>query len=114
MEDAATVASYGDDGGGESSRGGGREEDLPPAPSLLSERDLEKSVYLTLHETETIFIWQAAGEMCANSALGMGMKLQPHRGRWLGFVRDQIGRDPHEVETKPQQPLCTCHEITLS
>ncbi|GIL70976.1 hypothetical protein Vretimale_4066 [Volvox reticuliferus] len=61
-EDAAMAASYGDEGGGsESARGTVREDEQPPAPVLLSERDLERSVYLTLHETETIFIWQAAG-----------------------------------------------------
>ncbi|EFJ40856.1 hypothetical protein VOLCADRAFT_77807 [Volvox carteri f. nagariensis] len=62
-EDAALAASYGDEGGsGEPIRGLSREEDHQlPAPALLNERDLERSVYLTLHETETIFIWQAAG-----------------------------------------------------
>ncbi|KAG2499039.1 hypothetical protein HYH03_003224 [Edaphochlamys debaryana] len=66
-EDAANAAALGEDsvpgGGGsaqESARGPPRPEE-PPAPVILTEKDLERSVYLTLHETETIFIWQAAG-----------------------------------------------------
>lgn len=62
-EDAAAAAMGDDAGPGIESSRGPREEELPPPPPpLLTEKDLERSVYLTLHETETIFIWQATGE----------------------------------------------------
>ncbi|GFR43755.1 hypothetical protein Agub_g4867 [Astrephomene gubernaculifera] len=62
-EDAAIAATLGEEAGAgaDAARRSSREEEPPAPPVLLSERDLERSVYLTLHETETIFIWQAAG-----------------------------------------------------
>ncbi|KAG2453598.1 hypothetical protein HYH02_001816 [Chlamydomonas schloesseri] len=61
-EDAGAAAMGDDAGPGIESSRGPREEELPPPPPpLLTEKDLERSVYLTLHETETIFIWQATG-----------------------------------------------------
>lgn len=58
-----------DDTGAASGLGGGvghaakpKEEEPPAPPQLLTERDLERSVYLSLTETDTIFIMQVAGE----------------------------------------------------
>lgn len=57
-----------------------KEEEPPAPPQLLTERDLERSVYLTLTETDTIFIMQVAGESCAG---------RPHTCKWAGAAHER-------------------------